>query len=51
VKYKYGFEVPQEDYKRALELDRRAGNTKWRDSTLLEMEQLRDYDSFIDYGV
>ena len=48
-KYKYGFLVPN-DYNHALEIDRRNGNTKWRDSIALELQQLDDYDTFKDLG-
>jgi hypothetical protein len=48
-KYQYGFEVPK-DYQHAVRLDEKAGNTKWQDSTKLEMAQLDDYDTFKDYG-
>jgi hypothetical protein len=48
-KYQYGYEVPK-DYQHAVRLDERAGNTKWQDSTKLEMAQLDDYDTFKDYG-
>jgi hypothetical protein len=48
-KYKYGFEVPR-DYKHAIWLDKRNGNTKWFDATKLEMSQLDDYSTFRDAG-
>ena len=48
-KFKYGFEVPR-DYKHAMWLDRRNGNTKWLDATKLEMGQLDDYSTFRDVG-
>ena len=35
-KYMCGYEVPRK-YLRAIELDTRNGNTKWKDSTNLEM--------------
>ena len=35
-KYMYGFKIPK-DYNEAVELDVRNGNTKWQDSTHLEM--------------
>jgi hypothetical protein len=38
-KYQYGFEVPK-DYQHVIGLDEKAGNTKWQDSTKLEMAQL-----------
>ena len=48
-RYKYGYEVPR-DYTHALELDKRNGNTKWQDSTALEMTQLHEYKTFKDLG-
>jgi hypothetical protein len=33
-----------------VRLDEKAGNTKWQDSTKLEMAQLDDYDTVKDYG-
>ena len=48
-KYMFGFEVPR-NYAHALELDKKNGNTKWKDSTDLEIEQLHDYKSFRDMG-
>ena len=47
--YMYGYEVPK-NYRRAIELDERNGNTKWQDSTALEMAQLDEYDTFLDLG-
>ena len=46
----YGIQVPR-DYKEALLLDEQNGNTKWQDCTALEMQQLRDYQTFIDKGL
>ena len=46
----YGFQVPR-DYKEALLLDKQNGNTKWQDCTALEMQQLKDYQTFIDKGL
>ena len=48
-KYMYGFKIPK-NYNEAVELDVRNGNTKWQDSTDLEMSQLKDYKTFIDKG-
>ena len=45
--YKYGYKVPR-DYNHAVELDKRNGNTKWQDSTALEMSQLHKYRTFKD---
>ena len=49
-RYKYGFEVPR-SYKHALELDARNGNTKWQDAIKLELAQIQEYNTFIDYGI
>jgi hypothetical protein len=49
-KYMYGFQVPR-DYKEALGIDETNGNTKWADAITLEMNQLDDYDTFIDKGI
>ena len=46
-KYKFGFEVPN-NYAHALELDAKHGNKRWKESVKLEMDQLVDYDAFID---
>ena len=48
-KFKYGFEVPR-DYKHAIWLDKRNGNSKWAEATQLEMTQLDDYTTFKDVG-
>jgi hypothetical protein len=48
-RFKYGIEIPR-DYKHALDMDRRDGQTKWATATALEMEQLDDYDAFVDKG-
>ena len=48
-KFKYGFEVPR-DYRQAMWLDKRNGNTKWAEATNLEMTQLEDYSTFKDVG-
>ena len=47
--YMYGYEVPR-DYKHALELDKKHGNSKWYDSTQLELTQIKEYEVFTDYG-
>ena len=48
-KYMFGYEIPK-NYQHALELDARNGNTKWRDCTALEMQQLNEYKTFKDLG-
>ena len=47
--YMYGFQVPR-NHEQAMDLDRRNGNTKWRDSELLELGQIQDYQTFQDLG-
>ena len=49
-RYKYGFEVPR-SYKHALELDARNGNNKWQEAIVLELAQIQEYNTFIDYGI
>ena len=48
-RFKYGVEVPR-DFKHAMWLDKRNGNTQWADATKLEMSQLDDYSTFKDVG-
>jgi hypothetical protein len=48
-RYKYGFEGPR-TYEQALHLDKRNGNTLWGDATVLELNQIDDYDTFTDKG-
>ena len=48
-KYKYGYEVLRH-YKHAKKIDLANGNNKWHDCTKLEMAQLDEYNTFIDYG-
>ena len=45
----YGFRVSS-TYKEALEIDESNGDTKWADATALEMQQLKDYSTFINKG-
>jgi hypothetical protein len=49
-KFRYGFEIPR-DYAHGIRLDERNGNIKWGDCTVLEFEQLAEYDTFTDLGV
>ena len=49
-KFMYGFQVPR-DYDEAMELDRQNGNNRWADAIRLEMEQLHDYEVFLDQGL
>ena len=47
--YKHGWEVPR-DYAHALQLDIQNGNNKWKDAIDLEIEQIKEYQVFKDYG-
>ena len=47
--YMYGYQVPR-NHEQAMELDRKNGNTKWRDSEILELSQVLDYGTFNDMG-
>jgi hypothetical protein len=49
-KYQYGFEIPR-NYAHCIELDAKNGNLKWTISTVLEFEQLAEYDTFTDLGI
>jgi hypothetical protein len=49
-RYMYGFEIPR-NIAHAIRLDTAGGHTKWRDSTVLEMAQLAEYDVFTDKGI
>jgi Reverse transcriptase (RNA-dependent DNA polymerase) len=48
-KYKYGFEVPR-NYDHALRLDENNGNTLWKDAVAIELQNITEYQSFIDKG-
>ena len=48
-KYKHGCKVPRE-YAHALQLDIQNGNNKWKDAVDLEIEQIKEYQVFKDYG-
>jgi hypothetical protein len=47
--YMFGVQVPQND-KEADELDRKNGNTKWKDAREVELAQLFEYNTFEDMG-
>jgi len=47
--FKYGYGIPW-DYNHAVELDKHNHNTKWQDSTALEITQLCEYKTFRDLG-
>ena len=48
-KYKHGWDVPR-DYTHALQLDIQNGNHKWKDAIDFEIEQIKEYQVFKDYG-
>ena len=48
-KYIHGWEVPR-DYAHALQLDIHNGNNKWKDAIDLEIEQIKEYEVFKDFG-
>ena len=48
-KYKHGWEVPR-DYAHALQLDIQNGNNKWNEAIDLEIEQIKEYQVFKDFG-
>ena len=47
--YMYGYQVPR-NHEQAMELDLKNGNTKWRDSEILELKQILEYGTFNDMG-
>jgi hypothetical protein len=49
-KYKFGYRIPK-DYEEALKLDELNQNAKWKDATITEMSQLKEYECFIDAGI
>jgi hypothetical protein len=49
-KYKFRYRIPK-DYEEALKLDELNQNTKWKDATITEMSQLKEYMCFIDAGI
>jgi hypothetical protein len=48
-KYKYGYEIPR-TYEQAKRIDQKNGNTLWGDATVLELNQIDEYVTFIDKG-
>ena len=48
-KHKHGWEVPR-DYAHALQLDIHNGNNKWKEAIDLEIEQIKEYTVFKDFG-
>jgi hypothetical protein len=49
VVYKFGVRLPRSRAE-AFAFDAENGNTKWQDATALELDQLDEYDTFIDKG-
>ena len=47
--WKFGVLVPR-THKQALEIDKKNGNTKWQDAEATEMQQLLEYQTFVDKG-
>ena len=39
------------DFKHALELDKRNGNSRWYNATKMEFNQINEYQVFIDHGI
>ena len=48
--YQFGYLIPK-DYKHALELDKINSNSRCYDSTKKELDQINDYQVFIDQGI
>jgi hypothetical protein len=46
-RYKYGYEIPR-TYEQAKRIDEKNGNTLWGDATILELNQIDEYITFID---
>jgi hypothetical protein len=49
-KYMYGLQVPH-DHAEAVRLDEKNGNTLYQDAEAVEIQQLKEYDTFHDKGV
>jgi len=50
VKYMFGYQIPR-NWEEALYLDKKNGNSKWFDARQLEVDQLHEYNTFIDKGI
>ena len=48
--FMYGYQVPR-NHIEAMDLDRVNGNTMWKDAEMTELNQIDEYQSFIDKGV
>ena len=47
--YQYGIEVPR-NHEQAMNLDRKNGNTHWRDAEIYELDHIHSYGTFKDMG-
>ena len=45
--YMFGHLVPR-NHDQAMQLDKKNGNTRWRDAELLELKQIMEYKTFLD---
>jgi hypothetical protein len=48
-KYKYGVQVPR-SHNEAVWIDDKNGNTCWQSAEKVELDQLREYETFKDLG-
>ena len=48
--YQFGYLIPR-DYKHTLELDKMNGNHSRYDATRMELDQINEYQVFIDHGI
>ena len=48
--YMYGFQVPR-NHAEALEIDRANGNNMWKEAEETELQQIDEYNAFIDKGI
>ena len=46
IKYQFGVRIPR-SYKEAIAIDRANGNTLWQDAIQKELDQIREYNTFI----
>ena len=49
-RFKFGVQIPK-NWKDSQRLDAANGNTMWADAVKIEMDQLHEYDTFIDKGL
>ena len=48
--YQFGYLIPR-GYKHTLEIDKIFGNSRWYGATKKEMDQINEYQVFIDHGI